>query len=37
LTTLADRAGRYEAWEVEVCTECGWNHVIRTYPLTAAS
>jgi hypothetical protein len=37
LTTLAARAGRYEAWEVEVCAECGWNHVIRTYPLTAAS
>ena len=34
LATLAARAGRHEAYVVEVCTTCGWNHLVRSYPLT---
>ena len=33
LATLAARAGRHEAYIVEVCTTCGWNHLVRSYPL----
>ena len=34
LATLAARAGRHEAYVVEVCPTCGWNHLVRSYPLT---
>jgi len=33
LTTLAGRPGRHEAYVVEVCTDCGWNHLVRSFPL----
>jgi hypothetical protein len=34
LATLAAKTGRHEAWVVEVCTECRWNHLTRSFPLT---
>jgi hypothetical protein len=34
LATLAAKPGRFEAYVVEVCTECRWNHLTRSYPLT---
>lgn len=37
LVTLAGRPGKHEAYVVEVCTECRWNHLTRSYPLTGAS
>ena len=33
LATLGARAGRHEAYVVEVCTTCGWNHLVRSFPL----
>jgi hypothetical protein len=33
LTALASKPGRHEAWIVEVCTECRWNHLTRSFPL----
>lgn len=35
LAALAARAGRHEAYVVEVCTTCGWNHLVRSYPLAS--
>lgn len=29
--------GRFTAYDVEVCTECGWNHLLRTNPVLKAS
>ena len=37
LATLAARAGRHEAYVVEVCPTCGWNHLVRSFPLTEAA
>lgn len=37
LATLAARAGRHEAYVVEVCTTCGWNHLVRSFPLADPS
>jgi hypothetical protein len=37
LTDLAMRRGRFEAYVVEVCRECGWNHLVRSFPLAAAN
>jgi len=34
LATLAARAGRHEAYVVEVCPTCGWNHLVRSFPLS---
>ncbi len=34
LQRLARRSGEFVAYEVEVCPECGWNHLVRRYPLT---
>jgi Family of unknown function (DUF5318) len=27
------RAGSFHCYEVEVCPACGWNHLLRRYPL----
>jgi hypothetical protein len=35
LATLASKPGRHEAYVVEVCTECRWNHLTRSFPLAA--
>jgi hypothetical protein len=35
LDTLAQKAGRHEAYIVEVCTACRWNHLVRSHPLRA--
>lgn len=35
LMRLASKAGRHEAYVVEVCRTCRWNHLVRTYPLVA--
>jgi hypothetical protein len=33
LQRLARRSGDFVAYEVEVCPACGWNHLVRRYPL----
>ena len=33
LARLAAKAGRFEAYIVEVCRACRWNHLTRSYPL----
>jgi len=33
LQRLARRRGEFVSYEVEVCPECGWNHLVRRYPL----
>ncbi|MDG2114585.1 MAG: DUF5318 family protein [Actinomycetota bacterium] len=33
LQRLAKRSGEFIAYEVEVCPDCGWNHLVRRYPL----
>ena len=33
LQRLSQRNGNFVAYEVEVCPKCGWNHLIRRYPL----
>ncbi len=33
LQRLAKRQGEFVAYEVEVCPECSWNHLVRRYPL----
>ena len=33
LQRVAQRNGSFVAYEVEVCPKCGWNHLIRRYPL----
>ncbi|MCY4256717.1 MAG: DUF5318 family protein [bacterium] len=30
---LARRKGRFTCYEVEVCSGCGWNHLLRSYVL----
>ncbi len=37
LATLAAKAGGHEAYVVEVCPTCGWNHLVRSFPLTEAA
>ncbi|MYG93781.1 MAG: hypothetical protein F4138_02130 [Acidimicrobiia bacterium] len=32
-TKLARRKGRFTCYEVEVCPDCGWNHLLRSYIL----
>ena len=32
---LAARKGTHTAYEVEVCPECAWNHLVRAYLLSA--
>lgn len=34
LAALAAKRGRFEAYVVEVCCDCGWNHLVRSFPLT---
>jgi hypothetical protein len=33
LQRLARRRGDFVAYEVEVCADCGWNHLVRRYSL----
>jgi hypothetical protein len=33
LARLAKRKSPYTGYVVEVCTECGWNHLVRSYLL----
>ena len=33
LERFARRSGDFAAYEVEVCTKCGWNHLLRRRPL----
>lgn len=33
LERLAARSGEYRCYEVEVCVECRWNHLLSTYVL----
>jgi hypothetical protein len=33
LDRLARRKAPYTAYTVEVCTDCGWNHLVRSYLL----
>jgi hypothetical protein len=32
---LARRSGDFSCYDVEVCAGCGWNHLLRRYPLTS--
>ncbi len=36
LQRVARRNGSFMAYELEVCPECGWNHLIRKYPLNTS-
>jgi hypothetical protein len=31
---LARRRGDFACYDVEICPDCGWNHLLRRYPLT---
>ena len=31
IAKLARRKGRFTCYEVEVCPDCGWNHLLRSY------
>lgn len=33
IAKLARRKGRFTCYEVEVCPDCGWNHLLRSYVL----
>jgi len=33
MTRLARREADYTAYVVEVCVDCGWNHLMRSYVL----
>ena len=33
LQRVARRRGNFVAYELEVCPDCGWNHLIRRYPI----
>ena len=33
LQRIARRQGDFVSYEVEVCAKCGWNHLLRRYPL----
>ena len=33
LDEMQDEFGEFKVCVVEVCTECGWNHMIKTYLL----
>jgi hypothetical protein len=33
LDQLAQRFGRFTVYLVEVCADCGWNHLLRTFVL----
>ena len=34
LQRFAQRSGDFAAYEVEVCAECGWNHLLQRRPLS---
>jgi len=33
LQRIARRQGHFVSYEVEVCAKCGWNYLLRRYPL----
>lgn len=33
---LSKRRGDFACYEVEVCPLCGWNHLVRRYPLSSS-
>jgi hypothetical protein len=33
LAALAERVSEFRVYLVEVCTDCGWNHLLRTFVL----
>lgn len=33
LQRIALRQGHFVSYEIEVCAKCGWNHLLRQYPL----
>ncbi len=33
LATVTRRSGDYECYVVEVCAACGWNHLLRMFPV----
>ncbi len=33
LAAMADQHGQFRVYLVEVCTSCGWNHLVRSYVL----
>jgi len=33
LQRISQRQGKFVSYEVEVCASCGWNHLLRRYPL----
>ena len=33
LQRISRRQGAFVSYEVEVCASCGWNHLLRRYPL----
>ena len=33
LQRISRRQGKFVSYEVEVCASCGWNHLLRRYPL----
>ena len=33
LQRISRRQGKFISYEVEVCATCGWNHLLRRYPL----
>jgi hypothetical protein len=37
LQTIAKRPGDFSCYVVEVCPECSWNHLARTFVLAAGS
>jgi hypothetical protein len=36
MKTLSKRSGQFAAYVVEVCTNCSWNHLARTFLLNPA-
>ena len=34
LAAIANRRGEFTGYVVEVCPECRWNHLARTFPVT---
>ncbi|HCB33921.1 MAG TPA: hypothetical protein DEP66_00455 [Acidimicrobiaceae bacterium] len=35
LARLAQRRGSFQTYEMEVCPDCGWNHLLRRYRIGA--
>lgn len=37
LRALAKRSGRFSVYVIEVCPDCHWNHLARSFPLPSAT